>query len=231
VAGDRLTRILAELQSKGTRDRLPTHLCEVTTDILRVSGAGVMLMSGDVPQGSLCTTNSVSSLIEELQYTLGEGPCIDSYQQGQVVLEPNLAHPATPRWFGFTPPALEAGVRAVFGFPLRVGSARLGVLNLYQDRPDSFSIEQHADALVVAQIIAHWVIDTQASASPETIERLLESGADFHFVVHNAAGMISVQLGVSITEALIRLRATAFAKNRRVDLVAADVVSRRMRFS
>jgi AmiR/NasT family two-component response regulator len=119
----------------------------------------------------------------------------------------------------------------VFGFPLRVGSARLGVLNLYQDRPDSFSIEQHADALVVAQIIAHWVIDTQASASPETIERLLESGADFHFVVHNAAGMISVQLGVSITEALIRLRATAFAKNRRVDQVAADVVSRRMRFS
>ena len=93
-----------------------------------------------------------------------------------------------------------------------------------------FSIEQHADALVVAQIISHWVIDAQASASSETIERLLESGADFHFVVHNAAGMISVQLGVSITEALVRLRAAAFAKNRMVHDVAADVVSRRMRF-
>ena len=190
-----------------------------------------MLMSDDMPQGSLCTTNSVSSLIEELQYTLGEGPCIDSYRQDQVVLEPDLAHPATPRWFAFNPPALEAGVRAVFGFPLRVGSARLGALNLYLDRPAALSIEQHADALVMAQIIAHWVIDTQASASPETIERLIQSGADFHFVVHNAAGMISVQLGVSITEALIRLRATAFAQNRLVREVAADVVCRRMSFS
>ena len=229
MAGDRLTRILAELETKRAGDRLPTHLCEVTTDILGVTGVGVMLM-GDVPQGTLCTTNSVSSLIEELQYTLGEGPCIDSHQQGQGVLEPNLARPATPRWFGFTPPALEAGVRAVFGFPLRVGAARLGALSLYQDQPDCFSIEQHADALVVAQIISHWVIDAQASASSETIERLLESGADFHFVVQNAAGMISVQLGVSMTEALVRLRAAAFAKDRRVHDVAADVVSRRMRF-
>ena len=114
---------------------------------------------------------------------------------------------------------------------MRVGSARLGALNLYQDRPDSFSDEQHADALVLAQIVAHWIIDTEAAASPETMERLLESGADFHFVVHNAAGMVSVQLGVSITEALIRLRAAAFAENRQVRDVAADVVSRQKRFS
>lgn len=231
MAGERVTRILAELEAKGVGDRLPGHLCDVTTDIVGVSGAGVMLMSDDLPQGSLCTSNTVSNLIADLQYTLGEGPCIDAYQQDQVVFEPDLAHPTKPRWVAFTPPALEAGVRAVFGFPLRVGSARLGALNLYQDRPGSFSNEQHADALVVAQIVAHWIIDTEASASPETMERLLESGADFHFVVHNAAGMVSVQLGVSITEALIRLRAAAFAENRLVRDVSADVVSRNKRFS
>ncbi len=228
---DRLSRILAELKAKSAGDRLPTHLCEVATEIIGVTGAGVMLMSGDVPQGSLCTTDSVSSLIEELQYTLGQGPCIDSFRQDQVVHEPDLAHPAMPRWLAFTPPALKAGVRAVFGFPLRVGSARLGALNLYQDQPGPLSTEEHADALVMAQIIAHWVIDTQASASPETMERLLKSGADFHFVVHNAAGMVSVQLGVSITEALIRLRGEAFAENRLVRDVAGDVVTRRVSFA
>ncbi len=231
MAGERVTRILAELEAKSAGDRLPRHLCEVTTDIVGVTGAGVMLMSGDIHQGSLCSTNSVSNLIAELQYTLGEGPCIDAYQQDQVVLEPDLARPTRARWVAFTPPALQAGVRAVFGFPLRVGSARLGALNLYQDRPDSLSNEQHADALVVAQIVAHWIIDTEASTSPETMERLLEWGADFHFVVHNAAGMVSVQLGVSITEALIRLRGAAFAENRLVRDVAADVVNRRRRFS
>ena len=85
-----------------------------------------MLMSGDVPRGSLCSTNDVSQLIEDLQYTLGEGPCLDAYQQNRVVAEPDLADPVTRRWLAFTPPALKAGVRAVFGFPLRVGTVRRG---------------------------------------------------------------------------------------------------------
>ena len=45
-----------------------------------MTGAGIMLMSGDVPRGSLCTTDEVSALIEQLQYDLGEGPCVDAYQ-------------------------------------------------------------------------------------------------------------------------------------------------------
>ena len=86
MPGERLARILAELEAKSAHDELPTHLCEVAAEVVGVTGAGVMLMSGDVPQGSLCTTNSVSSLIEELQYTLGEGPCI-----GRVSTRPGRA--------------------------------------------------------------------------------------------------------------------------------------------
>ena len=179
MPGERLVRILAELDATSARNELPTRLCEVATEVVGVTGAGVMLMSGDVPQGSLCTTNSVSSLIEELQYTLGEGPCIDAYHLDQVVLEPNLARPQVPRWLAFQSPGSRGGGRGVFGFPFRVGSARLGALNLYQDNPGELSTEKHADALVMAQVIAHWVLDNQASASPEAVERLLESGADF----------------------------------------------------
>src|SRR5438552_14521722 len=118
MAGDRLQRILAEL-SAGDGGRSSARLCAVGTDIIGMSGAGIMLMSGDVPQGSVCTTNDVSALIEDLQYTLGEGPCVDAFHNDRVVFEPDLADPDTPRWLGFTPPAVEAGVRAVFGFPLR----------------------------------------------------------------------------------------------------------------
>ena len=69
-----------------------------------------MLMSGDVPRGSLCSTNDVSQLIEDLQYTLGEGPCLDAYQQNRVVTEPDLADPATRRWFAFSQDRLLADV-------------------------------------------------------------------------------------------------------------------------
>jgi hypothetical protein len=190
-----------------------------------------MLMAGELPQGSLCTSNHVSNLIEELQYSLGEGPCVDAYRDNKVVLEPDLAHPVVPRWPAFSPKALEAGVRAVFGLPLRVGAARLGALNLYQDQPGPMSDNQHADALVMASVIAQWVLDTQAAAPHGTVAPDLESGADSHFVVHNAAGMVSVQLGVSVTEALIRLRAFAFREDRLVREVAEDIVGRGLRLA
>src|ERR1019366_5811805 len=110
----------------------------------------------------------------------------------KVVLEPDLAHPATARWFAFTPKALEAGIRAIFGFPLREGAARLGALHLYQDKPGYLSDDQHADALVMAEVIARQVINTQAGAPPGTRAEDLEAMTDFHSIVHNAAGIVSV---------------------------------------
>ena len=228
MAQDRLGRILAEL-SAGEGARSVARLCAVSPRILGVDGAGIMLMSGDIPRGSLGATGEVSQLIEELQYTLGEGPCVDAYQQGTVVAEPDLADPVARRWPAFTPPVLRAGVRAVFGFPLLIGTVRLGALDFYRDRSGPLSGEQHADALVVAGVAARWVLEAQAGASPDTVAEELEAGADFHFVVHNAAGMISVQQGISVTDALIRLRAYAFARDRSLTEVAQDVVDRKLR--
>ena len=228
MAGDRLSRIVAAL-SAGGDGWSSARLCAVCPGVVGVTGAGVMLMSGDIPHGSLSSTDDVSQLIEELQYTLGEGPCVDAYQQDSVVAEPDLAEPVARRWPAFTPPALQAGVRAVFGFPLRVGTVRLGALNLYRDRPGLLNGEQHADALVVADVAARWVLDAQAGAPSGVVAKELEAGADFHFAVHNAAGMVSVQGGISVAEALIRLRAFAFANDRLLADVADDVVARRLR--
>jgi hypothetical protein len=228
MAGDRLRRILAVL-SDGGDGWSPARLCGACPGIVGVNGAGVMLISGDIPRGSLCTTDEVSHLIEELQYTLGEGPCLDACQQDRVVAEPDLADPVTRRWPAFTPPALQAGVRAIFGFPLRVGTAHLGALNLYRDVPGPLTGDQHADALVVADVAARWVLEAQAGAPPDMVAEELEVGADFHFAVHNAAGIVSVQEGISVTEALIRLRAFAFSSDRLLAEVARDVIARRLR--
>ena len=228
MAGVRLRRILAAV-SAGGDTWSPAQLCGACLPIVGMTGAGVMLMSGDIPRGSLCTTDEVSYLIEELQYTLGEGPCVDAYHGDDVVTEPDLADPLARRWSAFTAPALQAGVRAVFGFPLRFGTVRLGALDFYRDRPGPLSDDQHADALVLADVTARLVLETQARAPPGTVAEELEAGADFHFAVHNAAGMISVQLGISVTEALIRLRAHAFSSDRQIAEAAQDVIARRLR--
>jgi GAF domain-containing protein len=228
MAGDRLHRILASL-ADGAGQWSSARLCGACPQIVGVTGAGIMLMSGDIPQGSLCVTDEVSHLIEDLQYTFGEGPCVDAYRQDTVVAEPDLADPVTRRWPAFTRPVVQAGVRAVFGFPLRAGTVRLGALNLYRDVPGPLTGGQHADALVVADVAARWVLEAQAGAPLDTVAQELEAGADFHFSVHNAAGILSVQDDISVTEALIRLRAFAFRTDRLLADVARDVIARRLR--
>lgn len=188
-----------------------------------------MLLLGDTPQGSVCTTNAVSSLIEELQFTLGEGPCVDAHRHHIPIAEPDLADPVTVRWAEFARSAVAAGARAVFGFPVSVGDIHIGALNLYRDRPGPLTGDQHADALVAADVAARAIMAMQSEAGPGTIGPRLEVG-NFRFVVHQAAGMLSVQLGVPVDEALVRLRAHAFRTDRPVSEVAADVTARRLRF-
>jgi hypothetical protein len=230
VSGERRLQMLAQL-AEGERPGSETkRLCEVCKDVTEMSGAGIMLMSGDVPGGSLCTTNAVSDLIEQLQYDLGEGPCVDAYRLGRPVLEPDLADPHTVRWHAFTGPALDAGVRAVFGFPLHLGAVRLGALNLYCDRPGALTDLQHSEALVVADVATQTVLLLQAGAPPGELAAELQAGADFQYVVHQASGMVAAQIGVSVGHALIRLRAYAFGNDRPLTDVAGAVVARTLRF-
>lgn len=229
MPGERLARILAQLSSAGA-EPAAARLCEVCAEVTGMSGAGIMLMTGATQQGSVCSSNEVSARIEELQYTLGEGPCLDAHHQDRPVLEPDLADPATPRWLAFTPPAVEAGARAVFGFALQVGSVRLGALDLYRDRVGPLSEEQYADALVLAGVAARAVLGMQALAPAGSLAQELEDGSDFRFVVHQASGMVAVQLRVSVGEALVRLRGYAFSNDHPLGEVAEAVVARRLRF-
>ena len=227
MSQERLDRIRRRLSGVGGGT---VQLCVACADVMEMTGAGIRLMDGDLPQGSVCTSDAVSALIEELQYTLGEGPCVDAYLQQRPVVEPDLADPVIPRWMAFTAPALKAGARAVFGFPLNVGGVRLGALNLYRDGPGSLTEGQYADALVLAGVAARAVIAMQAGAPPGEIGTELETGTNFQFVVHQASGMVAIQLGVTVAEALVRLRAYAFAHDELVADVAKSVVERRLRF-
>jgi hypothetical protein len=231
AGGERRLRILGLLIGSGLPELCASRLCELCAQVTGMSGAGIMLMSGDVPRGSLCTTDTVSDFIEQLQYELGEGPCVDAYHHDWPVLEPDLANPQYSRWPAFTAQAVEAGASAVFGFPLQVGSVRLGALNLYCNEPAPLTDEQHADALVLADLVAQSVLVLQANAQPGMVAAELEVGADFHYAVHQASGMVSVQLGASIGQALIRLRAYAFSNDIPMAEVAESVIARTLRFT
>lgn len=226
----RRARLLALLASDSQTLPGTKSLCHMAATATQMDGAGIMLISKAGPRGSLCTTDAVSSLIEELQFSLGEGPCIDAHQEGRAVAEPNLAAPAALRWPAFTGPAVASGVQAVFGIPIRIGAVRLGALGLYRDRPGSLTTDQYADSLAVAGLLAEAILALQADAEVGQIAETLEADGDFHYVVHQASGMVAVQLGIGVEDATTRLRAYAFGSGRSIADVAHAVVERHLRF-
>jgi hypothetical protein len=119
-------------------------LCAPT---LPVSGVGLALMTEEGPAGMVAASDGGALQLEELQFTLGEGPCVDASRTGRPVLAPDLARTSSRRWPQFAAGADAAGLRAVFAFPLQVGGIRLGVLDLYRDTAGVLSQGELTDAL------------------------------------------------------------------------------------
>lgn len=227
MSGRRRARVLAQL-ADGGGGVTTARLCEVSAATTGVSGAGIAVVTDELGEVTIAASDEVSTKIEELHYLLVEGPGIDAYRLGAAVSAADLADPGLG-WAAFTPAALAIGVRAIFAFPLRVGSVRLGVLTLYRDRPGVLADDQHADALMMAEVVGQALLLMQAGTPADALGAELETSVDFHHVVHQAAGMVSVQLDVNVAEALTRLRGYAFARDLALATVAADVVARRLR--
>ena len=156
----------------------------------------------------MCSSNEVSALlIEELQYTLGEGPCVDAYQQDRPVLEPDLAAPAVPRWVAFAAPPSPPGRGRCSGSPRQVGAVRLGALNFYRDQPGPLSADQHADALVTWPASRTAVLGHASRRSPGALAAELEAGFRTSISSCTRPRAWSPHSSTSpSTEALIRLR-------------------------
>lgn len=223
----RVTEILSGL-ADDERVSLPSQLCAACLSALPVSGVGAALMTADGPSGVvLAATDERARHMEELQFALGEGPCVEASDEGRPVLEPDLMADGSLRWPRFGAAVLDAGVRAVFAFPLRVGAIRVGVLDLHRDTPGPLTAAELGEASAFAAAVTEVVLDLQDN---DDTGSALADRLDSRAEVHQATGMIMVQLGISLSEALLRLRAHAYATGRTVPAVAADVVSRRMVF-
>jgi hypothetical protein len=212
-------------------------VCTAAVAALPVGGAGLSAMSRTAASHPLCSTDDISEQLEELQLTLGEGPCVDAFTDGSAVLTPDLlASALQDRWMVFADAALDTGARAVFALPLQMGAISPGVLDLYADVPTVLGAEELADALAFADLATLLLLDarieeTGAPAGGPSPDRGFEDLGAYRAEIDQATGILTVQLGVGIDEAFVRLRAYAFTQGRRLADVAADVVAHRLRFS
>jgi hypothetical protein len=124
----------------------------------------------------------------------------------------------------------QHGVRAVFAFPLQTGAVSFGVMDVFRTRAGRMSREDLDQSLTFAAIAGTAMLDGQHDAADGAVPQGFDDASAHRPEVFQAQGMVMVQLGIALDEALVRLRAHAYAAGRPLADVARDVVNRRLRF-
>lgn len=228
----RLRELLAADQRQAPKRTRIQLICDRCVSELAVTGAGATVLSKNTDNGSIGhrrglvhASSPTSARLEDLQLTVGEGPCVDAFASGGPILVSELVADIA-RWPAFGSVAVELGAAAVFSFPLQVGVVRFGSLDLYRDTPGELSDSVLTDALILADLATLTVLEQLDGHTIEDVTWL----ADSHMEIHQAVGMVRIQLGVSSDVALLRLRGYAFTRGLALAEIARRVVARTLQF-
>ncbi|GAB3974090.1 GAF domain-containing protein [Actinoallomurus acanthiterrae] len=207
------------------------HACIACSRAIMAAGAGLSMTRDGRLYEPVYATDPLSQELEELQFTLGEGPCMDANAGDRPVLVPNVAAAwAVRRWPMFAPAAAERGIVAIFAIPVAAGAARLGVMDLYRSRSGLLTGEELAEALTFADAALTLTLDHGDGGDAGLDDLFAGDFAGHRAEMHQAAGMVAAQIGAGVTDALARLRAHAYAHDQRLGEVTAAVLARRLRF-
>jgi ANTAR domain len=209
-------------------------LCEACVMLFEIDAAAISLIFSGVTSGTLGSSDAAARVYDELQFTIGEGPCLDSVATRAPVLEPDLAKPNSVRWPLYRPALLDHKIRGVFAIPVVLAGEFVGALDLFRVRPGELPVDQLAGAVVAAELAGAPLLDVmhsdlQAAVNDPASDAWADLNALGRTEVSQATGMLVAQLEVDPAEALVRLRAHAYATNRSATEVARDILDRRLR--
>lgn len=198
-------------------------LCRELVAETGIDGVGVAVFASASTRDLVFATDVLAEELDELQFTVGEGPCLDAYRFGsRERIDDLLGTEALARWPIYSTQASALGAASVYAYPLGADDARLGVLELYGRSPVTLTHRDDVRCRLFARSIGHAVL---RELDPGT---LMVSGSGEGVFrrgnVNVAAGMVAARLRISVEEALVRLRALAFSRQRRITAIAQDII-------
>ncbi|MGX9789787.1 GAF and ANTAR domain-containing protein [Mycobacterium sp. MMS18-G62] len=210
------------------------RLCEACVVLLDIDAAAISIVFDGANSGTLGCSSDLARIYDELQFTLGEGPCLDSVAHHSPVLVADLADPEDPRWPIYGPAMLSHQIRGVFAMPVLVAGEHIGALDLFRAQPGLLRGDHFSAAVVAAELAGVPMLDLldadlQSAVNDPESNAWVELHALSRAEVSQATGMLVAQLGVEPAEALVRLRAHAYATGRTSTDVARDILDRRLR--
>lgn len=235
VSHDEIRASLGEaIGGTGSGSVTADRLCHACVRLLRVDGASISVMNEGTSQGTFGSSGALSKQLDELQFTFGTGPCIDSVRQGRPVLVEDLRDPYETRWPVYAAAVVDLGVRAVYALPIVLANSYVGALDLYRHAAGPLLGDSLIGGLLAAELAALPLLDLlTADAGTADTDDEDDSGWDrlaslSRVEVYQATGMLMGQLGVGAPEALIRLRGHAFAQGLTASQVAWEIIERRL---
>jgi hypothetical protein len=212
---------------------LAERICRACVDGLDVHGAAISLLTGSPSRETLWASDPTAEMLEDLQFSLNEGACMQAASTGAPVLVPDLYESTqVARWPVFAAAVAEqTDAVALFALPLQWGTVNLGVLDLYRRTAGGLSPEQSRDALSAADVAALMMLGVRTEPGEDGDDGWVDPVVSGRAEIHQATGMVLAQLDVSAEVALARMRAHAFVEQRLLIDVARDIVSRKLRFT
>ena len=194
---------------------------------LGLLGTVVTLMPSDEAHAISAASSPASRQVEEVQFGLGEGPTRDAFTARRPVLVANLATVGVMRWPAWAPAALAAGVSGAYAFPLQVGASIFGVLTAYKDSGPGLEARRLRIALVFSEAATELLLDGSIRADGHELEPGLDATLGTNGFIYQAQGKVMVELGVSLPEALARMRAHAWSNGQDLTVLAQEILAGR----
>jgi hypothetical protein len=208
---------------------LPERLARACARVLPVDGAGISLFFASDRRLPLGASDAAAAEAERLQFTVGEGPCLTSHATGDIVLADERT--MRSRWPGYHDALVtHTPIRGTISLPLRDGLRGIGALDLYAVPPRDLDSLRLGDALTVSHQVAA-ALEAQSRqdrVSSDGPAWLGAPAAERRSTVWQAMGFVNAALGVPSPDALVLLRAHAYAGGMSLDDLAERVLSRRI---
>jgi hypothetical protein len=209
-------------------------LCEACVTLFDIDAAAISLIFAGVSSGTLGSSDAAAREYDELQFTIGEGPCLDSVATRAPVLVADLAKPSQVRWPLYRPAMLDYKIRGIFAIPVVLAGEYVGALDFFRAQPGALGDDELAGGVVAAELAGAPLldlmgVDLQAAVNDPTSSAWAELNLLSRTEVSQATGVLVAQLEIEPAQALARLRAHAYATNRTATDVARDILDRRLR--
>jgi GAF domain-containing protein len=207
----------------GNLDDALRRIVQCTHELFAVDGAGLMLIDPDQLLRNVADSDERVSHLEELQIDHGEGPCIDAFDDKELIHASDLA--AEERWPDFSPAAVDRGLRAVLASPIPYNQMAIGVITVFSTRVHPWSPEGELALVAFTDLAALTIANTMQSEQRGELATQLQRALDARVLIEQAKGALVARHGLTPGEAFEQMRRRARTERRRVSEIADEIMA------